>query len=123
MPHGALLCTSGCFELSVQSGAVSVRGGTITKEHGPVLFASSTTSTFCRLAVPVRDVSVPLVMAQAHLATASFTLTALVPECQVTQASEINPLMAELDTVEEWDQVLPWILISCPSCSQLPTGA
>lgn len=71
------------------------------------MFATSKSTLFCRLAVPVKDVSVPLVMAQAHLGTASFTLTALVPGCQVTQeVSDLDALMEELDTVEEWDQVL-----------------
>lgn len=113
MPHGAFLFASGCFELSVQSGEVSVRGGTITKEHGPVMFASSKASMFCRLAVPVRGVTVPLVVAQAHLATACFTLTALAPGCHVSQEPQQDPAMEELDTVEDWHQVLPSILASC----------
>lgn len=53
------------------------------------------------------DVSVPLVMAKAHLASASFTLTPLIPDCQVTnEVPEMGMLTEELDSVDAWEQVL-----------------
>eukprot|EP00892_Ulva_mutabilis_P006306 jgi/Ulvmu1/4047/UM019_0024.1 len=107
MPHGVVLLAAGCFSLRVKSGAVLVRGAAINKADGTVTVASSKPTTCFRIAVPVRDVRVPLVMAKAHLASASFTLEPLVADCQVMpDASEMGILTEEIDSVEAWEQVL-----------------
>lgn len=106
MPHSAVILAAGCFSLQVLSGAVAVRGAVITKTHGDVTVASSKSATCFRMAVPVRDVSVPLVIAKNRLAAASFTLTPLVADCRVIQKPAATETLAEeLDCVAAWEQV------------------
>lgn len=107
MSPSDILFASGCFELRVQTGAVSVRGATITSEDGSVQFASSKPSNACRLQVAISQGHSPLVLALDHLAAASFTLQGLVTGCWVTnEESNLDERVEELDGAEEWHQVL-----------------